>query len=163
MKYIVNEEGEVLNEISEKGRIVVIDDGDRILKKNSILSYRRKKDNTSKVDYGFIKLNERYIREAGRDCSIFLTLLENLSYGDNLLMFPNGRYLNATKVASLSGVSYATCRRQINILLERDVIHKVKVGKQTLYYFNPYIATKGKYIDNDTLEMFKNSKYREVK
>lgn len=163
MKYVVNEEGEVLNEIEDEGNVVILRAGDRVIRGDSIHSYRSRIANASKMDYRFIKINDRHIYSASRGVPLFTALLSFINYEDNLLMFSNGKSINASNLSRYTKMSYSTCRRQLDTLVERDVIKKVRSNNKILYYFNPYIAIRGKYISNNTLSMFRESEYREDK
>ena len=159
--YLVNEEGEVVRELNEDTRLVEVGSGDRVVRSNSITSYKNKTSTTRKVEFPFVKVNVKWVGDIGYDYPLFCTLLKYLHYEDNMLVFPNGKPINVANLSRDSGKSYITCYRQMMSLIKLDVVKKVKTGNRYIYYLNPYLALCSKRVLITTLDMFKGSKYKE--
>lgn len=159
--YVVNEEGEVINELKEGTRYIEVNNGDRVIRANSIKSYKEKKESTTKIDFPFIKVNVKWVGEVSDRCALFGFLLKYITFIDNMLIFSNGTPLNTANISRASGLSYSTCCRQIEMLVKRDVIRKKRVNNRYILFFNPFVAMRGKWISNDTINLFSDSKYRE--
>lgn len=159
--YIVDENGEVVKELNEGIRLVEVNNGDRIVRSTSIKSYKDRQVETKKVDSPFIKLNTRWIDEAFDKCPLFGFLLRYICYEDNMLLFSNGKPINAANLSRVTPLSYSTCRRQLDMLLKRDILKKVRTNGKYIYYLNPFIAMCGKRMSIETINMFNGSKYKE--
>ena len=156
--YLVNEEGEIINEISTK-------DGDRI-----IVDRKEVRDNklktqsylaeTEKLNYPFIKLNMKEIEKVADISLDIFKLLPYTGYLDNVLKFNNGILLNMTHVEKIIGNSREYVRRSVANMVENDLLRKHGRGKSAYFVINPWICHKGKRISKLTLEEFENSKWR---
>ncbi len=157
--YVVTAEGEVVDEIEGKNRYVKLSDGDKILRKNT-LNYL--KDSIS-IKYSFIKVNPVAYSMIATECPIVNKLILYLSYMDNILTYKNGKIIKLKDIYKVCGVSESTAKRQMKILFENDVIHKVKDEEEKCTYlvFNPWVAYVGKKIYISLYNEFKLSRWKD--
>lgn len=162
--YIVDEKGEVVDEIvaeeGTKGRLLYVEEGDRVLKRNSLLAYGRRKGKYEKADIDFVKVI-RNLDNISYSCPIVITLLRYIGYEDNVLMHSNGKRVTPSSLSRITGISLSTCKRQFKKLMELEVIRRTKTEIGYVYIFNPYVANCSKEIDIETLNMFRKSRYWE--
>ena len=157
--YVVNANGEVLDEIEGKNRYVKLSEGDKVLRKNA-LNYLT--DSIS-IKYSFIKVNPVAYSRIATKCPIVNKLILYLSYMDNILTYKNGRIIKLKDIHKVCDVSESTAKRQMKILFDEDVIHKVKDGEEKCTYlvFNPWVAYIGKRIYLSLYNEFKYSSWKE--
>lgn len=146
-KYIVNEDGEVLQELQP---------GDRILSGNSV----KYLTNTVIMKNRFIKVNDLILYELSSKADFINKLLKYISYTDGVLRYSNGKYVLPSNLEKHLHISVRTIQRKFKELMDEDVIHKCKSYNGSFFYvFNPYIAMRGKRITKELYEEFKNSKW----
>lgn len=152
--YIVDENGEVLQEIDDVDRLVSLEYGDRILRKKT-LSYL---NDTTDIKYHFIKINPKVFDKYCKKYSILPTLITTVSYMDNICSYSNGKIIQVKDLCKVCGVSEITVKRQLKGLIEDDIIHKVPYKKnQKCLMINPWLCMIGKRICKSTYEEFKLS------
>ena len=156
--YLVNEEGEIINEIDTK-------DGDRIIvdrKKDRDNKIRTKEylAETERLDYSFTKLNTKNIEKVANITPEIFKLLPYIGYLDNILKFNNGILLNMGHVEKIVGSSKEYVRKTIIKMEENDLIRKHGRGNKAFFVINPWICHKGKRVSRLTLEEFKDSEWR---
>lgn len=61
------------------------------------------------------------------------------------------------------GVKKSKMFQILKELENNDIIKKVKINGQTIIYFNPFLYCCGKYVHQDTYELFKDSIYNPIK
>lgn len=155
--YIVNENGEVLQEIDDINKLVSLDDGDRILRRGTI-EYLK---DTTVVKYHFIKINPKIFDKYCKKYSILPYLICHVGYMDNVCSYENGKIIQIKDLPKICGVSEITIKRQLKGLIEDDVVHKVPYKKnQKCLMINPWLCCRGKRIYLSTYEEFKLSVLR---
>ena len=161
---------------TETGVIVgELDKGDRVLKYNSIESYRRMqeskyiKDKQDKcqdrvIDY-FYKGNIAEIRAIMKELDTYekaflYSIAPFISYEDCCLKYDNGKELNFNTLSEISGISKGKLSETIKKLIDKDILYKGKNSKNTQYFVNPWLFCKGNRINKVLKTMFKNYKIR---
>lgn len=158
--YLVNGEGEVVETIEDVNRYVKLGAGDRVLRYNST----KKLNTTKKLSYHFIKINFEYYPKIGFSVPLVNILLPYIHHSSCELIYENGVYVTPLNLSRSIKMSLSYCRRSFRKLEELDVIKRCTISKKrVIYYFNPYIATRGARVEVNTLNMFSESSYREVK
>lgn len=152
VQYIVNEEGEVVDEVSSDETIVKLRPGDRVYRKST----ENKKDKMVSIKFPFIKLNLDAAWELTKYRLSFL-LMCYIEYQTGRLVFKNGMPINRKNLAKACGVSQVTINRKLPILIEHEIVKVVKDGRDDVFFFNPFIAHIGKQVTNSLYEMFKDS------
>lgn len=152
--YIADENGEVLQEIEDINKLVILEYGDRILRKNAI-DYLSDSIN---IDYHFIKVNPKTFDKYCRKYSILPNLITTIGYMDNICSYDNGKIIRIKDLPKVCGVSEITVKRQLKGLIEDDIIHKVPYKKnQKCLMINPWLCMRGKRIYKNTYEEFRLS------
>jgi hypothetical protein len=142
-------------------------EGDRIIRSSSSDFLVDKEEWNPESD--FIKLYSLGIENMSgelkmSDFKVILKLIPHISYTTGML----GKRGLHNKIVPLEQkdmirITDLSKRHLINSL-ERLVIEKVfckvKVGRNFLYYANPFIFFRGKYINKTLISMFKNYKYK---
>ena len=157
-KYIVNENGEIIEVINSNDVIVKMSKGDRVLRKPSIDYFK----DTKEIKKRFIKVNDQAINILNKYGKYICLLLKYVGYMDGILRFNNGIYLTNKNISKIFGVNERNTVNILNDLIKEDVIHKHKEKNRNYYTFNPWIASKGKRVSIDLYNEFKMTEWVNV-
>lgn len=152
-KYIVNEDGTIVNTISDDEMIIKIGNGDRVVRKKTLDYF----EDTKELKKRFIKVNDNAISALYVYGKYICLLLKYVGYMDGILRFNNGIYLTNKSISKIFGISERNTIKILNDLIKEDVIHKHKKKNKNYYTFNPWIASKGKRVNTDLYNEFKMS------
>ncbi|MCI9585249.1 MAG: hypothetical protein HFH45_01265 [Bacilli bacterium] len=158
MKYLVAEDGTVIEEINENENLVKVKTGDRVVRSASI-EYL---EDTVPIKIKFIKLNPIACNELYEYGSELFSLFQYVDFQTGILRFSNGRRIRSKHLAGILRKKRRSGGRIIEELIEKDVIHKHKEGKSCYYTMNPYLCLKGKRVTKSLYEDFRNTKYRNI-
>lgn len=86
----------------------------------------------------------------------FLTLVRPAS---GLIAYGNYKPVTMDYVEKELNLSNKTMERTLSKLMDLRIIAKTISGGETIYFFNPYIYQKGRYINKTLYEMFKKSEW----
>lgn len=152
--YIADENGVVIKEIEDGEALVSLQQGDRIIRKNT---YDYLSDSIG-LKYKFIKINPKVFEKYCKKYSILPTLITTISYMDNICSYSNGKIIQIKDLHKVCGVSEITVKRQLKGLIEDDIVHKVPYQKnQKCLMLNPWLCMIGKRIYKNTYEEFRLS------
>ena len=157
-KYIVNEDGTIVDEISENDIIVKMNHGDRILRKKSIDYFQ----DTKEIKKRFVKVNDQATNMLSKYGKYICLLLKYVGYKDGILRFNNGIYLSNKSISKIFGITERNTIRVLDDLIKEDVIHKHKEKNRNYYTFNPWVASKGKRINADLYYEFKMTEWASI-
>lgn len=157
-KYIVNEDGTIVDEISENDIIVKMNHGDRILRKKSIDYFQ----DTKEIKKRFVKVNDQATNMLSKYGKYICLLLKYVGYKDGILRFNNGIYLSNKSISKIFGINERNTIRVLDDLIKEDVIHKHKEKNRNYYTFNPWVASKGKRISIDLYNEFKMTEWASI-
>ena len=87
---------------------------------------------------------------------LFLPLVR-LSSG--LVAYGNYRPVKTDWICQKVGISPKTATRALKHLADLRVISQDYSGGETIYFFNPFIYHKGRYINKTLYEMFRKSQW----
>ena len=156
--YLVDKDGEIINEIDPKSSRVVVQSLDKIKRGGVPLS---KIENSKRIKYRFAKLNMANIKDIQKVAPFFIELIPYISYFDNILRFDNGVKINSKNICLAYGkISRAQGYRIIKILIDEDIVHKYGVGKNSYLVVNPWICYCGKTIQVDVAQEFEETKWK---
>ena len=155
MQYIVDENGEVLETIPEGSSAVVVEYGDRIVKRGTI-EYL---NGTVEINYKFYKVSIEALKELSDYAAQIWKIIPYVNYATGMLLHSNGKPVRPRKLASILKKKRRTGSDAINKLIELDVIHRHRDGKTYYFTFNPYISVKSKRITKELYDEFKGTKY----
>ena len=159
-KYILNEQGAVLEVLKDNQTYAILEQGDRVTRKSSI----KHLSDTVKISCGFVKINDIVVGTFDKELLYCCKLFEYVSYMDGRLTWTNGRNIkNATDISKICGISVTTAKKLLKRLIDEDIIHKHKKEKEErsfFYTFNPYICLRGSKASRSLYEEFKDTKYR---
>lgn len=148
LRYIVNENGEILQELKETDRIL----------SNGQVKFSL---GTGTVSFNFCKLNVDIIEELGSNLNYTMRLLQYVEIGSGMLKYKNGKLMTSAKgIGKKLKLKERSGQRVVRELIEEDIIHRHKNSNGTYFTFNPYIAHIGKRISKDLINEFKPSKWR---
>lgn len=157
MKYIVDENGEVLETVSENQNVAIVNYGDRVVRNNSI-EYLK---DTVAINLRFAKISIEAIKQADKYCREMVMLMPYIQYSTGILMYSNGRLVRPRGLASILKRKRRSGSSVIKELIEMDIIHKHVDGKTYFYTFNPYVAIKSRRVDKALYDEFKDTRYRD--
>lgn len=156
--YLVNEQGEILNEIDPRESRIVVQSLEDLNKKGVAL---RKLENSKKIKYRFAKLNVENIIEVKKVAPFFIDLIPYISYFDNILRFDNGVKVTPTNIGLIYGkISRAQAYRMVKTLVDEDIIHKYGSGKNARLVVNPWICYCGRSLQKDVVDEFEESRWK---
>lgn len=147
---------------SESGQVLrEIDGGYKVVSVKSIETYK----STSPIEIGtFIKTNSDVLQYLYTKINTKLTLflMSLVNYRDGYIRY-KGKKQSRQQLIKLAKVNPRTFDREMKILLDEDVIHKINIDKKDYYLMNPYVCMRGKRVDNTLLEEFKTTKWQNIK
>ena len=157
--YLVNEQGEILNEIDPRENRVVVQSLEEIANKGKAL---RKLEESKKIKYRFAKVNVENIIEVRKVAPFFIDLIPYISYFDNILRFENGVKITPSNIGLVYGrnVSRQYGSKLIKLLVDEDIIHKYGVGKNARLVVNPWICYCGRSLQKDVVDEFEESRWK---
>lgn len=145
-----------------------MNEGDRILRKNSI-DYLRNKTNNPKYQNwhipDFYKGNVKELRaimselDSGERAFLF-SIAPYIGYEDCCIRYDNGKELSTKQIQDLVGMGQSKVYAIIKSLQEKDILYKGKNSKNTQYFVNPYLFCKGTRINKVLQKMFDNYQVR---
>lgn len=154
-RYIVNENGEVIDEINDGVDIVKVNYGDRVLRKKTIDYFKE----SMVLKHKFVKANDQALYNTSNYAKYINKLLIFVGYMDGILKFSNGVYLRNKHLSQIFNINTRNTNRIMNELVKQDIVHKHKKDKANFYTFNPWIACRGKRIDIDLYNEFKMTEW----
>lgn len=94
---------------------------------------------------------------------IILFVLPLVKIGSGLLVHGNFKPVHVEHIAESLKLSSRTATGAVKRLVSLRVIFSGECGNEKQLYFNPYIYSRGSYINSTLRDMFKNSKWAEKK
>lgn len=158
--YLVDKDGEIINEIDPKSSRVVVESLDKIKRGGVPLS---KIENSKRIKFRFAKINMANIVDVKKVAPFFIELIPCISYFDNILRFDNGVKINSTNIGLIYGeknTSRQYGNRLVKKLVDEDIVHKYGAGKKSYLVVNPWICYCGKTIQIDVAQEFEESKWK---
>ena len=139
------------------------DNLDNILGSGNVIYTRNQKEGIKevrKVDYKYIKLNNKIGKRLYTECPQILLLIDYLSYKENSLIFPNGVYVNQTNLAKALGYSRVYVCQMFRELKRKRVLDTIKKNGKNIYVINPYIVTRGNEVYAEVLDKFNKTEWQ---
>lgn len=149
--------GEVIKDINEGDKLKVVRNQSMDhLSKNVAIN---NKDTFIKLYTSILKdLREEHITQS--EFYIITVCLEHLNYYSGSVTFANnGEFLAPQDFEKITGLGKATVMRGLTRLVELNILHKGKTGKEYQLFVNPFIFMKGAEINRTLYDMFKKSKW----
>lgn len=156
-----------------------IPDGDRIKRIEIIKKEQREySDTKNDIRWGelqtfkpysnFIKENMvalLYIQENGKmsktDWEIYNLLKSNIAIVSNFVKFSSNKYMSISDICNRTGLNSSTIYKSIKKLKLLEIIVEIAEQGKHKIIFNPYVAYKGNTVRKKTLNLFKNTIYKE--
>lgn len=154
-RYIVNEHGEVLQTINPNDNVMIVNPGDKVVRKKSVEYF----ENTEELKKRFIKVNDQATYVLSKYGKHICLLLRFVGYMDGVLKFSNGIFLTTKNISKIFGINERNTTKILDELTKEDVIHKHKMKNKNYYTFNPWIASRGKRISSDLYNEFKMTEW----
>lgn len=85
-----------------------------------------------------------------------LSLIPYVRYQSCLICYKNGKSINANDIGKVIGKSRKRAIEVIEKLIKKGILYKGKNSHEVQYFFNPFLAKKGQYIDKVLKTMFRN-------
>ncbi|AMJ41709.1 hypothetical protein [Anaerotignum propionicum] len=154
--------GEIIMELCE---------GDRIVTKQQDEHVAEYITNFNKT-VPFVKVylcdcNELYEELTGTEVITISTLINYISYNDNILRI-NDKPMKITDIADIIHRDYTNVKKLVASLEKKDVIKKIKWfdekcnKEMNCIAVNPYLFFRGRDIKRGIVELFKDSKWSKV-
>ncbi|MDD4565724.1 MAG: hypothetical protein PHE79_09670 [Eubacteriales bacterium] len=150
----------------DTGEITYLEEGDRIIKANS-LKYLRELNNRVEPpkDEDFLKLFNLALPQLTSiglsvpESRVFFYLLENVRFESNVAKHNNGRLITREHISDDLQMPISNIHRSIVKLCNRGMIAIAKIDIGKVFIVNPFIAMRGKSIDKTTYDLFKNTRW----
>jgi hypothetical protein len=159
-KLIIDGEGTIVGELHQ---------GDRIIRRHIIEELPEENDRMpfsngewgKTYDVSFRKLTKLKLSPVEyRMVLLFFTLV---SYSSGLIAHGNYKPVTSEWIENELEITRNTVFKSIKKLMDFRIISQSYSGKEKIYFFNPYIYQKGKYINKTLFEMFKKSEWAKEK
>lgn len=148
IRYLVDEQGEILREISETDRIL----------SNGQVNFV---NGVGEIKFNFCKLNVNSVEELGNNLGYAMRLLKYVEIGTGILKYTNGKTMTSAKgIGKKLNLSERSSQRVVRRLISEDIIHRHRNKMGTYFVYNPYIAHVGKKISKDLINEFELSRWR---
>ena len=152
MRKVIDEHGEIVDELYE---------GDRIIRK-STSEYLSRRINIHGND-SFIKVYSKPLFDladdlTGNESVMLIYLLRYLGY-DCILRFNNGKAITRQFILADTAQSQKTVDRAMRGLIEKGIAGKHKTNETYCYTVNPYIFAKGTGVDKGIAAFYASTKW----
>jgi hypothetical protein len=153
-KYIVTEDGEVIDTIGNN---------DKILRGTSI-DFLKELEGVPKDEH-FTKLYHKVTpmlieSDLSAGCLIiFLYLATNLRYKSNVAKYGNGKLITRENIKNDLKLSISTLKRSIYKLIREGLIAEVRTIEGKVFIVNPYVVMVGDKINKTVFDLFRRSKW----
>lgn len=162
-KYLVNEDGVILNTINEGDKVKIV--------RKETLDFVKSEDDKIELnaDANFIKLYTNTLKDlinenlTSADFKVILVCLEHLRYETGAVAFENnGDFLSQQDIIKASKLSKMSVYTSIERLVDKKILHKGITGKEYQLFMNPFIFMKGIKVNKTLCSMFAKSKWNKV-
>lgn len=152
-----------IGDLSTGEVLTLLDDGDRVLRQNSI----NKITNTTRINEGrgYVKVFADSINMLIQDnishteLKVLFAVMPYIRYETGLISHGNGEYISMKSLVELCDMSQRTVYGAIEKLVRKRVLAKVRTGREIKFYANPYIFMRGTHVNKTLDSMFRMSKY----
>lgn len=158
MRYVVTENGEVLETLEDNENYIKTQKGDRVVRSSSLEWL----EDTIPVKIKFIKLNPATCEELAKYGSELFCLFKYVHFQTGILVFSNGNKVRPKHLAGILHKKRRSGSRVIAELIEQDILHKHKEGTTYYYTMNPWVCLKGRRVSKSLYEEFMKTKYRDI-
>lgn len=157
MRYIIDEEGEIVD---------VINEGDSILRGNS-KKYIIKQNENEKLpkDIQFVKMFKSSLPQLASEgltipeSKVFFYLLENVRYESNVAKYGTGKLITRDDICFDLKLPTSNVQRAVVRLCQKGLIAIAKIDIGKVFIVNPFVAMRGVSIDKTTYDLFKKTKW----
>lgn len=123
----------------------------------------------------FVKMYKKAIEQLGhelsnRDFAWFMRLAPYVYMQDCALRNDDGEYLNIKQLSELLNVNYNNLKNIFHSYEELELIKKIKMPSQKSIYkeanaivINPYLLMNGEYVVKDVRDLFKDTKWANLR
>ena len=149
---------------TETGEIVTnLNDGDRILRANSIEAF--KKLETPPKGESFSKLYHKVLPKLAQcklssaEWAVFLYLGTNLRYISNVAQYRNGRLITRENLSADLKLPEITVKRAVLRLIKEGLIIEARTIEGKVFVINPFVVSVGGKISKTVYDLFRKSKW----
>lgn len=163
-KYLINEDGVILNTIKEGDKVKIV--------RKETLDFIKSEDDLIEINKGepFIKIYPNVIDSllnedlSSADYKIIFICMKYLRYDSGAVMYENnGNFLSQKDIIALTKLGKKTVYNSIEKLVSKKILHKGVTGKEYQLFMNPFIFMKGTKVNKTLYAMFKKSKWNKNK
>lgn len=161
-KLIMDSEGTIVGELYT---------GDRIVRKSVIDRLHDLPNDDSKILFEQGYWSKAYDEALNKLARLNLTTIEYrmillfiplIKMNSGLIAYGNYKPVNMKWIEDELKISDKSLLRSFKRLLDLRIIADSYSGKERIYFFNPYIYQKGRYINKTLFEMFKKSEWAKL-
>lgn len=143
-------------------RSVELREGDRVIRKESS-DYLKGKMLFNQEEPFFLLRTDIPIKLSkvltGKEFTLALQLMTFLSIDGCILKHKDGKLLTRNCLIEITGKSERMIDRLIAGLVKQEVIIKKRIGKNSCFVFNPWVAIMGNKIKSDVYDLFKDTRW----
>ncbi|HAA25286.1 MAG TPA: hypothetical protein DCE11_04090 [Ruminiclostridium sp.] len=149
---------------TETGEIVTnLNDGDRILRANSIEAFKELE--TPPKGESFSKLYHKVLPKLAQcklssaEWAVFLYLGTNLRYISNVAQYRNGRLITRENLSADLKLPEITVKRAVLRLIKEGLIIEARTIEGKVFVINPFVVSVGGKISKTVYDLFRKSKW----
>ena len=157
--YIVNSEGEIIQDLGENIDNAIftrLDENDIVRKRGIGIG----KEETKELNLDFAKFNYKAGMELYKRCPQILMILPYINYEDNYLKYGNGTLVTATNFSKHTGYNKDYVAEVFRKLRNNKIIEMTKINGKYVYIVNPYVVMRGKKMIVSTINKFENTDWQ---
>lgn len=163
-KYLINEDGVILNTIKEGDKVKIV--------RKETLDFIKSEDDLIEINKGepFIKIYPNVIDcllnedLSSADYKIIFICMKYLRYDSGAVMYENnGNFLSQKDIIALTKLGKKTVYNSIEKLVSKKILHKGVTGKEYQLFMNPFIFMRGTKVNKTLCSMFAKSKWNKNK
>ena len=153
-KYIINEDGEVIDTLNK---------GDKILRKSSA-DYLKDTESPPKGEQ-FTKLYHKITpmlvdsNLTAAELILFIHFAVNIRYQSNVAKYSNGKLITRSNLQGDLKMSEPTLKRSIYKLIREGLIVEAKTIEGKVFIVNPYVVMVGDKVNKTVFDLFRKSKW----
>jgi len=151
---------------SDTGDVVwSLQEGDKIIPKRSLPMYSDDSERMGFTNGAFGKAYAPALEKLSKlnltaaEYKTILRLMTMVRFGSGLIAYGNYRPISLEWIEKELDFTHRTCTNTMQRLIALRIISKSTSGIDTIYFFNPYIYQRGRYINKTLFEMFKKSEW----
>lgn len=168
----MNEETRIVVDANTGECVSTLLPGDRILRQKVIDRLQQEEGNGEHVRFAPERWGKAYdgalqklavLKLSAVEYQVILFVLPLVKTGSGLLVHRNFKPVHMEYISESLSLSHRTASAAVKRLVDLRVMFSGECGNEKQFYFNPYIYSRGGYINSTLRDMFKSSTWAQQK